>query len=471
MDIASVKGFDNSEIEKLYYLWLSIACDHNPKRVNSCIERFGGAKELYLSRLKDDDDKEFVTKILKRIPGREFFDVGEAVKLYEKCRDKDISILTVGDEDYPQLLKNISTPPAVLYVRGALPNLNRCVTLSVVGTRGSTDYFRKFALATASRLAKTGVVIVSGMAMGIDTFAHLGALWAGHKTIAVLAGGVDVIYPSANADLYNEIIKNGAVISERPPGFKGRAYHYRERNRIIAGLSHGTMVVEAPERSGAIMTANWALEYDRDVFSVPGRPTDTGSVYTNVLIKDGATPVTSAEDILEGYVYEYPTELEYGISLLDKQRVNREFIIYKCASYADADAESSENAKSIAAQYVKNNSKNPEKDETKSKRIQSKGNEKKIYSEKDVKININNKTDNKVSAKKQDVDLRLDGLSELGAKIVKYIFEHGDNIHIDQIADDLGVQAREANCEAAVLVMSGKLVQRAGNLYSIKEED
>ena len=221
MDIASVKGFDNSEIEKLYYLWLSIACDHNPKRVNSCIERFGGAKELYLSRLKDDDDKEFVTKILKRIPGREFFDVGEAVKLYEKCRDKDISILTVGDEDYPQLLKNISTPPAVLYVRGALPNLNRCVTLSVVGTRGSTDYFRKFALATASRLAKTGVVIVSGMAMGIDTFAHLGALWAGHKTIAVLAGGVDVIYPSANADLYNEIIKNGAVISERPPGFKG----------------------------------------------------------------------------------------------------------------------------------------------------------------------------------------------------------------------------------------------------------
>lgn len=215
----------------------------------------------------------------------------------------NIGAATLASEDYPALLANIPDPPTVLFYRGRL--MDPELPIAVVGARNSTRYGLDTARSFAGRLAERGACIISGMAAGADTAAAEGALGITENkfpTIAVLGGGVDVIYPRQNAGLYEKIIARGAAVSEFAPGLCPQKGFFPMRNRIISGLSLGVLVTEAGERSGASITVGAALEQGRDTFAVPGRITDRMSAGTNRMIRDGqAAPVLSAEDILSAY--------------------------------------------------------------------------------------------------------------------------------------------------------------------------
>jgi len=209
-----------------------------------------------------------------------------------------VRALTWDDPAYPQFLLTINDPPPVLYVLGEL-RLEDAWAVAVVGTRTASVYGREAARVLASDLARAGVTIVSGLARGIDAQAHRAALDAGGRTVAVLGSGVDIIYPWENRKLAEEIAGRGALVSEYGLGTKPEASNFPPRNRIISGLSRGVIVVEAGDQSGALITADFAAEQGREVFAVPGGIFQRGSRGTNRLIRDGAQPVLSANDVLE----------------------------------------------------------------------------------------------------------------------------------------------------------------------------
>ncbi|MCD6500901.1 DNA-processing protein DprA [bacterium] len=213
---------------------------------------------------------------------------------------ESIRTLKIGDKNYPDLLKKIPDPPKILYIRGELAKNEPC--FSIVGTRKCSDYGKELAFSIAQDLAETGITVVSGMARGIDTMAHKGALESGGRTIAVLGTGIDErsIYPQENLKLAKKILKNGGcLISEYPPGTPGIKWNFPERNRIISGISLGVLVVEAKFGSGALITANWAKEQRRKIFAVPGPVHSKNSQGPHSLIKKGAKLVENANDILE----------------------------------------------------------------------------------------------------------------------------------------------------------------------------
>ena len=211
---------------------------------------------------------------------------------------KEINILRSGQPEYPALLKEIKDYPKELYYIGDVKLLNkRCV--AVVGSRNTNQYGRSTAVEIAARLAEKNIVIVSGMARGIDTCAHRGALKVKGQTVAVLGCGVDVCYPAENRELKKEIEEKGLVISEYTPGTEARTYNFPQRNRIISGLSELTLVVQARNESGALITAELAASQGRGVCAVPGNIDSQYSLGCNKLIKDGADPIVSVSDVME----------------------------------------------------------------------------------------------------------------------------------------------------------------------------
>ena len=216
----------------------------------------------------------------------------------ERLARLEINAIPIRDPGYPRLLSEIYEYPPVLYVKGEiLPEDERSVT--VVGTRKTTAYGREVALQIAGDLASSGVTIVSGLARGIDAIAHRAALEAGARTLAVLANGLDMVYPPEHASMAQEICQRGALISEHPPGIRPEAKNFPRRNRILSGLTPGTVVVEAGEGSGALWTARHALDQDREVMAVPGNILSPSSREANRLIQDGAKMVLHYTDILE----------------------------------------------------------------------------------------------------------------------------------------------------------------------------
>jgi DNA processing protein len=218
-------------------------------------------------------------------------------------------IVTLKDNDYPMRLKDIYDPPALLYVRGELRREDE-LAVAIVGSRKTSPYGRWITERIGQDLARHGVTVVSGMARGIDSVAHKGALQGGGRTIAVLGCGVDVIYPSENRNLFYQIIEHGAILSEFPMGSPPEGGHFPKRNRIISGLSIGAVIVQASAESGSLITAGYALEQGREVFAVPGNVGAEGSRGTNQLIKDGAKMVESSEDILEEILPQWSRERE-----------------------------------------------------------------------------------------------------------------------------------------------------------------
>lgn len=221
-----------------------------------------------------------------------------AKKEIERARQLGITILSMNDENYPPLLRQLPDPPPVLYVYGQLIPSDTCV--AIVGSRNSTPYGETITRTLAKDLANNQITIVSGMARGIDTSAHKGALDANGRTVAVMGCGLETVYPAENKALFHSIAKNnGAVISEFSMGARPEAYHFPSRNRIISGMSMGTIVVEAGNKSGSLITARLALEQNRQVFAVPGQVHSQMTEGTHRLIKQGAKLIENAQDVLE----------------------------------------------------------------------------------------------------------------------------------------------------------------------------
>ncbi|MDQ1284445.1 MAG: protecting protein DprA [Patescibacteria group bacterium] len=252
---------------------------------------------------KADLEELKTAKIPEKLAEKIFFERGSINpdEEWEKLERENIKMITLSDTSYPSLLKEIPNAPYILYAKGDFDFFNNSPAISMVGSRKYTDYGRQAALSFARDLAAAGITVVSGMALGIDTFAHRGALDSRGKTIAVLGNSLDDlnIYPQNNFNLSREITENGALLSDYPVETKAGVMTFPARNRIIAGLTMGTIVIEAGEKSGSLITANLALEYNREIFSVPGSIFSPYSFGTNQLIKQGARTLTSVADILE----------------------------------------------------------------------------------------------------------------------------------------------------------------------------
>ena len=223
-------------------------------------------------------------------------DAGRFRQTRRRLHDLAVRLVSFWDQDYPALLRQIHDPPALLYLRGSLPAGD---ALAIVGSRRATPGGLQLTRELAAELASRGIAIASGLARGIDTAAHLGALDVDGATVAVLGCGIDRVYPAENARLFQRILEKNAIVSEFPPGTPPLAGHFPGRNRIISGLSRGVLVVEAAEGSGSLITSDFALEQGREVFAVPGAVKNRTSSGPNRLIKDGAQMVTEADDILQ----------------------------------------------------------------------------------------------------------------------------------------------------------------------------
>ena len=227
----------------------------------------------------------------------------------------EIFQINLSDYDYLRDLPHIPDPPKKLFIRGKLP-AKRVKTVAIVGTRKPSAYGREIATKIASECAKNGIVVVSGLALGIDSIAHRAAIDSGGKTIAVLANGVDKIYPRSHEDLGQKILQtNGAILSEYPNNTPARPWQFLARNRIVSGLADAVVIIEAASRSGTLSTANHALDQGKEIFAVPGNITSPLSAGCNQLIKNGANPLTSVEDLLDFLIpdrFEKQTQLFKG---------------------------------------------------------------------------------------------------------------------------------------------------------------
>lgn len=284
--------------KRLFQIWLSLRCSVADTTVRELLNNYGSPYELYAA-----DDMEIsgmpCNDTLKEALRDK--DLSEADRILADCKAQNMGILFYQDEAYPMSLRAIKDPPLLLYYAGKLPDLNRRLCISVIGSRTAGDYAREAAYQLSYELGAVGVVVISGMALGVDALASAGALAGGGETVAVLACGADMAYPLSHRKLRKEIIKKGAVISEYPPGTKVERHYFPARNRIISGLSQGTLVVQAAQGSGALITAEYAAEQGRDIFALPGQMSDKSSVGTNLLLRDGATFVQDVTDILRRY--------------------------------------------------------------------------------------------------------------------------------------------------------------------------
>lgn len=265
-------------------------------RIRALVAHFKSTENIFNASLKQLTAVEGIeTKTAKSIKDYSDFDYG--TEQVSKAKQAGIEIIDFWDEKYPENLKRIYDPPAFLFVKGTLVKQDK-YAISIVGTRLPSSYGKVVAEKIAKELAQKGLVIVSGLARGIDTISHWAAVQSGGRTIAVMGSGLDHIYPGENKKLAEKIIEQGALISEFPMGTKPDAVNFPRRNRIISGMALGTIVVEAGLKSGALLTANYALEQNREIFAVPGNINSPKSLGTNQIIKDGAKLISSANDVL-----------------------------------------------------------------------------------------------------------------------------------------------------------------------------
>ncbi len=297
-----------------YWLWLTVGRNLSAMKLFSVIEYFGTPENAWLASEDDFASVNLLTEQDRSLFMDKSFGKAETVEAI--CAQKGIEILTFGDAKYPDRLRNIPAPPLVLYIRGTLPAIDDIPAVAVVGTRKASPYGIGVTNKICYELAKLGMTVISGLADGIDGAAHSAALKAGGLTLGVIGCGADVVYPAKNEWLYKELAEKGAIISEYPPGTPPEGMNFPVRNRIMSGLALGVLVVEAPRRSGALITASCALEQNRDVFAIPGPLGAINSEGCNELIRDGAGLVTCAQDL----VSEYASRYRHRLSLTKQTR-------------------------------------------------------------------------------------------------------------------------------------------------------
>lgn len=287
---------------KRYWIWLQ-QCLGAGARFKEILEYFGSVEKLYDTNIIELRMSPVLTS--KQIDRISKCNINEADRIIAECEKNNWQIIPYDDREYPQRLREIANPPAVLYVDGVLPNIDNYAVISIVGTRKASTYAIRCAGVMAKGVALCGALVVSGGAIGVDSAAHKGALSAGAKTVAVLGNGFGNDYLKSNQSLRDEIKSNGALITEYPPGTPATKQTFPMRNRIISGLCVGLLVVEAGVKSGSLITAGYAAEQGKDIYAVPASIFDYNFYGTNKLIDDGAIVATSPSVLVEGYAQHF----------------------------------------------------------------------------------------------------------------------------------------------------------------------
>ena len=288
----------------IHWIWFATRTGMGDKMKAVLLSHFEDPEAIYFApELEFERFEELSPSAVESIMDK---DLTPCEEILEQCREKGIHLLTYQDAAYPARLKNIPDPPMVLYYRGTLQEFDELPVIGVVGTRKASVYGLTTAKRLGYQIAACGGCVVSGMASGIDGVAMKGALTAGGTVVGVLGCGADVVYPASNRWLYADTEKYGCILTEFPPGTPPLGRNFPRRNRIISGLSCGVLVVEAPEKSGALITARLSADQGRDVFVVPANIDVESARGSNALMRDGAIPVSSGWDILSEYRYQFP---------------------------------------------------------------------------------------------------------------------------------------------------------------------
>ena len=296
-----------SRCHVLYWIWLSLCISPGSRASDLLLEYFDeDAQKIYKAGKADYDRLDLSEDVKARLLLKSS---EEAKHIYYYCKERGIRLLAYDDPAFPGRLRRIGRRPVLLYCKGRNIDLNDNLMVAMVGTRNMSSYGKRSAYTIAYDLCSAGAVVVSGMALGIDAICHRGVLDASGDTVAVLGCGVDVTYPKQNFELMLELERKGLILSEFKPGTRPSRSTFPIRNRIISGLSQGTLVVEGSRSSGALITARCALSQGRDLFALPGMVGEQNSEGTNALLREGATPVTCAADLLSDYSILYPDKV------------------------------------------------------------------------------------------------------------------------------------------------------------------
>lgn len=311
-----------------YILWLSVFDGITPIKKYELYKFFKSAEKIYNADEITIAKSKILTlqSIEKLMLSKKEIDVD---KIIELCNRYNIDFISIEDKNYPQKLAKIPDPPLGIFVVGSLPEDN-FKSVAIIGSRRCSEYGATQAYKFSKEFAKHNIVIISGMAMGIDSKAHMGAIDGGGKTIAVLGCGADIIYPSSNKQLRDNIIKNGCIISEYPPQTEPLKHHFPQRNRIISGLSDAVCVAEAAKRSGTLITVNQAIEQGREVFAVPGNITSYFSQGCNNLLKTGCSALTEPADIYSALNISLKADSEKNAKISTITLATEEKMVYDC---------------------------------------------------------------------------------------------------------------------------------------------
>ena len=287
--------------EKKYWIWFSLLKDIGSKIRQRLLEKYQTPELIYNATREELLQIQGIGEVLaEKILNYKIKE--EVEKHIEYMENNSIDIISINDEEYPKSLKEIYDPPISLYIKGNKSILNQ-KSIAIVGCREASEYGKKAAKYFGHNLGNENINVVSGLAKGIDSYAHEATIFTQGKTIAILGNGLDTIYPKENKELANKIVeKGGAIISEYPLGTKPEKNNFPARNRIISGMSKGVLVIEAKKKSGTLITVDFALEQGRDVYVVPGNIDSANSVGTNELIKQGAIVVTNYKDLRKNIV-------------------------------------------------------------------------------------------------------------------------------------------------------------------------
>lgn len=291
----------------LHWLWFASRPSVSDRVKAELLRHFRDPEDIYFAGEDAFDHLEGIGPDGKR--SLQDRDLTDARKILEDCGEQGIHILTLRDAAYPGRLKNIPDPPAVLYYKGTLPDFDGTPLIGVVGTRKSSAYGIGVAKRMGYQIAKCGGTVVSGMAIGIDSASMQGALTAGGSVVGVLGCGADIVYPSSNRALFRDTEHYGCLLTEFPPGTPPNGWNFPKRNRIISGLSCGVLVVEAPEKSGSLITARLAADQGRDVFAVPGNIDVPSFAGSNQLLREGAILAVTGWDVMSEYEARYPDKI------------------------------------------------------------------------------------------------------------------------------------------------------------------
>ncbi len=441
--------------QNAYWIWLQETIGCGSRKISNILSNFTFAEDFYRASLEEKLMCGcFSQKDINKLKNTS---LDNARRTINRCKECEIDIITIGDVAYPKRLMEIDSPPAVIYIKGNKEVLGEEFSVAMVGTRTATPYGTRSAFKFAYDLAKNDAVIISGGALGIDTFSHRGALQADGKTVCVLGCGIEYRYLRENDELKKQMIRKGAVISEYPPDARASRYTFPQRNRIISGLSKGVLIIEAGSKSGSLITASLALEQGRDVFAVPGDISSSVSFGTNELIKDGAKAVTSAEDIIKFYKGDYKDDKierrkTKRTAAPKKEQTFEQFDIIFDNSFDRVKAESFYSAK-YNTEKVSLTSKIPAVKKTKSK-LKTVKSEKREHKEK-IESPIE-----KISEEE------FNDLSENSQKVL-LAFDN-DVMHVDRIVEKSGLPINIVHSVLTQLEMYDYIEQLEGRNYKIR---